>query len=461
MTTVTPETVRDNTPEILAAEPTAKQLEARARIYAMPLEKIDPAAIESFPNEEMFWKFERLRAEDPVHFTSTEDSEHGDYWSVTKWDDIIKIDTDSVTFSNEAGVTIAANRPGRELIGYAPENDTRTPEQIQADNEGGIKTLLSMDPPEHGLHRGAVSESVGPANLADLEPLIRERIAGILDALPIGEEFDWVDKVSIELTAMTLATLFNYPQERRRELTFWSDIMTVTPGPGQIVETQAEVDAARQQFFGAIAKLYQERGAAEPAMDFMSLMAHSPQAKGFTLPEILGDSIILLVGGNDTTRNTLTGSVYAMDRFKEQNEKLRANPALIPNMVSETIRWQTPLTHMMRKANEDVEIGGKQIKKGDMIAMWYVSGNRDDTKLDRPNEFIIDRKNPRQHLSFGFGIHRCLGNRLGELQLRLAWEEILKRFPEVKVVGEPVRAYNNFAKGYDSMTVIIPSRLDA
>ena len=458
MTTVTPETVRDNTPEILAAEPTAKQLEARARIYAMPLEKIDPAAIESFPNEEMFWKFERLRAEDPVHFTSTEDSEHGDYWSVTKWDDIIKIDTDSVTFSNEAGVTIAANRPGRELIGYAPENDTRTPEQIQADNEGGIKTLLSMDPPEHGLHRGAVSESVGPANLADLEPLIRERIAGILDALPIGEEFDWVDKVSIELTAMTLATLFNYPQERRRELTFWSDIMTVTPGPGQIVETQAEVDAARQQFFGAIAKLYQERGAAEPAMDFMSLMAHSPQAKGFTLPEILGDSIILLVGGNDTTRNTLTGSVYAMDRFKEQNEKLRANPALIPNMVSETIRWQTPLTHMMRKANEDVEIGGKQIKKGDMIAMWYVSGNRDDTKLDRPNEFIIDRKNPRQHLSFGFGVHRCLGNRVAELQLRLTWEEILKRFPEIKVVGNPVRAHNNFAKGYESMTVVIPSR---
>ena len=458
MTTVTPETVRDNTPEILAAEPTAKQLEARARIYAMPLEKIDPAAIESFPNEEMFWKFERLRAEDPVHFTSTEDSEHGDYWSVTKWDDIIKIDTDSVTFSNEAGVTIAANRPGRELIGYAPENDTRTPEQIQADNEGGIKTLLSMDPPEHGLHRGAVSESVGPANLADLEPLIRERIAGILDALPIGEEFDWVDKVSIELTAMTLATLFNYPQERRRELTFWSDIMTVTPGPGQIVETQAEVDAARQQFFGAIAKLYQERGAAEPAMDFMSLMAHSPQAKGFTLPEILGDSIILLVGGNDTTRNTLTGSVYAMDRFKEQNEKLRANPALIPNMVSETIRWQTPLTHMMRKANEDVEIGGKQIKKGDKIAMWYVSGNRDDSKLDRPNDYIIDRKNPRQHLSFGFGVHRCLGNRVAELQLRLTWEEILKRFPEIKVVGNPVRAHNNFAKGYESMTVVIPSR---
>ena len=165
------------------------------------------------------------------------------------------------------------------------------------------------------------------------------------------------------------------------------------------------------------------------------------------------------MGGNDTTRNTLTGSVYALDRFPEENAKLRANPALIPGMVSETIRWQTPLTHMMRKANEDVEVGGKLIKKGEKIALWYVSGNRDETAIDRPNEYIIDRKNPRKHISFGFGIHRCLGNRLAELQLRLTWEEILKRFPEINVVGEPVRGYNNFAKGYDRMTVVIPSRL--
>jgi cytochrome P450 len=461
MTTVHPAVARDNTPEIFRAEPTAKQLEDRARIYALPLEKIDPAAIDSFPNESMYWKFERLRAEDPVHFTSTEDSEYGDYWSITKWDDIVRIDTDSVTFSNEAGITIGANRPDRRSTAYTPEEDTRTPEQIEADRARGIQSLLSMDPPQHGLHRGAVSESVSPANLHDLEPLIRERIAGILDGLPIGEEFDWVDKVSMELTAMTLATLFNYPQERRRELTFWSDVMTATPGPGEVVETPEAADQARQAFFAAVLQMYEERGAAEPGQDFMSLMAHSPQSKDFTLPEILGDSIVLLVGGNDTTRNTLTGSVYAMDRFPEEYAKLRENPKLIPNMVAETIRWQTPLTHMMRKANEDVEVGGKLIKKGDTIALWYVSGNRDDSKLESPNEYKIDRKNPRQHLSFGFGIHRCLGNRLAELQLRLTWEEILKRFPEIKVVGEPVRAYNNFAKGYDSMTVIIPSRYDA
>ena len=459
MSTVTPEAV--DTTEIMKSELTEAQAERRERIYAMPLEQLDPAAIDSYPNEEMFFKFERLRAEDPVHFTSGDDSEYGDYWSITKWDDIIKIDTDSVTYSNEAGITIGANRPDRQPAAYSPDEDTRTPEQIEADKERGIQSLLSMDPPQHGLHRGAVSESVSPANLAELEPLIRERIAGILDGLPIGEEFDWVDKVSMELTAMTLATLFNYPQERRRELTFWSDIMTATPGPGQVVETREEADAARQAFFATIAKMYQERGEAEPAQDFMSLMAHSPQSKDFTLPEVLGDSIILLVGGNDTTRNTLTGSVYALDRNPEQNAKLRANPALIPGMVSETIRWQTPLTHMMRKANEDVVIGGKTIRKGDKIAMWYVSGNRDESKIENPNDYIIDRKNPRQHLSFGFGVHRCLGNRLGELQLRLAWEEILKRFPEVKVVGEPVRAYNNFAKGYDRMTVVIPSRYDA
>ena len=461
MSILTPGAI-NNTPEIMKTELSDEQRAARERIYAMPLDKLDPAAIEYYPNEEMFWKFERLRAEDPVHYTADEDSNYGAYWSITKWDDLIKIDTDSVTYTNEAGISIATQRKDRRASNYAvAEDDTRTPEEIEAAEARGIQSLLSMDPPQHGLHRGAVAESVSPANLNDLEPLIRERIAGILDGLPIGEEFDWVDKVSIELTAMTLATLFNYPQERRRELTFWSDCMTVTPGPGEVVETEDERAEASQKFFETVATMFQERGAAEPGQDFMSLMAHSPQSKDFTLPEILGDAIVLLVGGNDTTRNTLTGSVYALDRNPEQNAKLRANPALIPSMVSETIRWQTPLTHMMRKANEDVEVGGKLIKKGDAIALWYVSGNRDDSKLDRPNEYIVDRKNPRQHLSFGFGVHRCLGNRLGELQLRLAWEEILKRFPEVKVVGEPVRAHNNFAKGYDSMTVIIPSRLDA
>ena len=455
MSIVTPNSV--NTPDIRKSVPTAAQLADRERIYAMPLEELDPGEPDAFENESMYWKFERLRAEDPVHFTSAEHSEYGDYWSITKWDDIIKVDTDSVTFSNIAG-GVALNVPGSNPNVDRLAGPNPTPEQLQAARDRGTPSLLNMDPPQHGLHRGAVSEAVSPANLAVLEELVRERIGKILDDLPIGEEFDWVDKVSIELTAMTLATLFNYPQERRRELTFWSDVMTTSPGPGRVVETLEEKDAAQRDFLAMIGKMFEERGAAEPAMDFMSLMAHSPQSKDFTPAEIYGDGVILLVGGNDTTRNTLTGSVFALDRNPEEFEKLKNNPALIPSMVSETIRWQTPLSHMMRKANEDVEIGGKLIKKGDKVAMWYVSGNRDDSKLDRPDDYIIDRKNPRQHLSFGFGVHRCLGNRVAELQLRLTWEEILKRFPEIKVVGNPVRAHNNFAKGYESMTVVIPSR---
>jgi cytochrome P450 len=174
--------------------------------------------------------------------------------------------------------------------------------------------------------------------------------------------------------------------------------------------------------------------------------------------EYLGNIILLTIGGNDTTRNTISGSVFALNKFPDQYAKLRANPSLIPSMVSETIRWQTPLAHMRRVAKQDFELGGKQIKKGDYVAMWYVSGNRDDTQIERPNDYIIDRPRPRQHLSFGFGIHRCVGNRLAELQLRVIWEEILKRFPDIELLEEPKRTYSTFVKGYERMMVNIPAR---
>ncbi|HOA86461.1 MAG TPA: cytochrome P450 [Microbacteriaceae bacterium] len=447
-----------NTPEIMRTELTDRQREARARIYAMPLEALDPANASEFENETMWWKFERLRAEQPVHFTSAEQSAYGAYWSVTRWDDIIKVDTDAETFSAVAGIALSRTPQTASVL---TQGDDLSPEELEAAKQRGVPSLLNMDPPEHGLHRGSVSEGVSPANIAALEPLVRERIGKILDDLPIGEEFDWVDRVSIELTAMTLATLFNYPQERRRELTYWSDVMSSAPGPGQVNETLEEKIADQKNFLAMIAQLYKARGEAEPASDFMSLMAHSPNSKNFTPAEIYGNSVVLLVGGNDTTRNTLTGSVYALDRNPAQFQKLKENPKLIPSMVAETIRWQTPLSHMTRRATRDVELGGQLIKKGDRLALWYVSGNRDEEKIEQPNEYIIDRKNPRQHLSFGFGVHRCLGNRIAELQLRLTWEEILKRFPEIKVIGNPVRAFNGFAKGYEAMTVVIPSRYEA
>jgi cytochrome P450 len=314
-----------------------------------------------------------------------------------------------------------------------------------------------MDPPGHDVQRKAVSPAVAPHNLQILGPLIRERAGAILDGLPIGQEFDWVDLVSKELTAMTLATLFDYPQERRRELTFWSDMFTNAPGHGPAKSWEHKREEA-DACFAAFDVLWDERVDAEPRFDLVSMMAHNEATRNLGRRDFHSNVVLLIIGGNDTTRNTISGSVYALNKNPDQYDKLRANPGLIPSMVSETIRWQTPLAHMSRTATRDIELGGKTIRKGDTVVMWYVSGNRDDAQIENPNAYVIDRERPRNHLSFGFGIHRCVGNRLAELQLTIIWEEILKRFPEVRLTREPQRTHSVFVKGYETLPVMIPTR---
>jgi len=407
--------------------------EARARAYSMPLDEFHPGDPELFRTNTHWPYFERLRAEDPVHYTP--DSEFGAYWSVTRYDDIMAVDTNHGVFSSEAalgGITIRDARP-----------DLRRP------------SFISMDPPKHDAQRKVVSPIVAPANLAQMEPIIRERATKILDDLPIGETFNWVDKVSVELTTQMLATLFDFPFEERRKLTRWSDVATCIPMPGALVETEEE---RQEELMGCLAyftELWNQRIKEPPRGDLISMMAHSDVTKDMTPQEYLGNLLLLIIGGNDTTRNSMSGGVLALNEHPEEYAKLNANHGLIESMVPEIIRWQTPLAHMRRTALEDTEVGGKTIKKGDKIVMWYVSGNRDESHIDNPNRLIIDRERPRQHLSFGFGIHRCVGNRLAEMQLRIVWEELVKRWSRIEVMGEPERVRSSFVKGYETLPVRI------
>jgi len=402
--------------------------------YDMPLAEINPVNAHLFKDNTWQTYFERLRAEDPVHFNQIETA--GRYWSLTKYEDIKKVDADWQNFSSANGITLGFP-VGVEVPGSIFQN---------------ASAFISQDPPSHDDQRKTVAGVAAPGNLARLESLIRERTCGVLDALPEGEAFDWVDTVSIELTTMMLATLFDFPFEDRRNLTRWSDIVFAIPEPGGIVETQQQ---KQEELLGCVdyfSRLWEERRET-PGPDLVSMLVHGEATKDMPAAAHLGNLLLLIVGGNDTTRNTMSGSVYSLNKFPEQYDKLIANPKLIPKMVAEVIRWQTPLSYMRRTANRDIEVGGKQIKKDDQVLMWYVSGNRDADVFENADVLDIERANARQHLSFGFGIHRCMGNRLAELQLRILWEEILQRFEKIEVLEEPSRTFSSFVKGYTHMPV--------
>jgi cytochrome P450 len=386
--------------------------------YAIPLDKVDPSHPSLFLNGTHWKHLERLRNEDPVHYH--EESMFGPYWSVTKYDDIKYVDSHHELFSSQ---TIK----GGIALGGVPDRE----------DEYSLPMFIQEDPPKHDDQRKVIAPMFTPRNLADLQPLIRERAGAILDALPRNEEFNWVRHVSVELTAQMLATLFDIPQEDRLKLIDWSDTIQNLGDPEQF-ETP---DEGFKKLFECLAYFqgyYEERKTTPPKFDLISMLAHDPSTNNMDPQELLGNVMLLIVGGNDTTRNSISGGVLALNENPDQYQKLMQNPGLIPKMVPEIIRWQSPVAHMARTAIQDTELGGKQIKKNDRVCMWYISGNRDEDKISEANKFIIDRDNARQHTAFGFGIHRCVGNRLAEMQLNIIWEEIMKRFPKVEVTGDPV-----------------------
>ncbi len=427
-----PNATRFRTPE----QEQAEKGRGVAPASELALEDINPLNAHLFREDRWQDYFARLRKEDPIHLNELDSA--GRYWSVTKYEDIKAISSEPETFSSAQGIS----------IGFRPGSDS--PNMFPASSP----PFISQDGVGHDEQRKTVQPSVAPRHLAKLEPIIRERTCRVLDSLPENETFDWVDTVSIELTTMMLATLFDFPFEDRRMLTRWSDIVFAIPEPGGIVETQEQ---KRDEMMGCVeyfTRLWEERKKS-PGDDLVSMLAHGEATKHLSAANHLGNLLLLIVGGNDTTRNTMSGSVYGLDKFPEQYDKLIANPGLVKQMVPEIIRWQTPLPYMRRTATRDCELGGKSILKNDQLLMWYISANRDEDVFENGEAIDIERSNAARHLSFGWGPHFCMGSRLAELQLRILWEEVLQRFERIEVQDEPERTFSSFVRGYTHLPVKI------
>jgi len=396
-----------------------------------PIEAIDVSDPGLY--EADLWRpvFARLRNEAPIHYCA--DSAFGPFWSVTRFEDIMAVDSNHEAFSSVGGVSIGDRKPDFEAPNF-----------------------ISMDPPKHDAQRMSVTPAVAPMQLQKMEPLIRQRVQQLLDDLPEGTPFNWVDKVSIELTTQMLATLFDFPFEERRRLTAWSDLATSSEAVGGSLPDE-DRRAGMFEMLDVFNTLWQERKSRDPAQhpDFITLMANDPRMQQMAAMEFMGNLILLIIGGNDTTRNSISGGVLGLSKNPQGMKALQEDRTLIPGFVPEVIRWQTPLAHMRRIATKDIDLKGQSIKAGDKVVMWYISGNRDESVIDDPETLVVGRGQPRRHLSFGFGIHRCLGNRLAEMQLRVLWEEILQRFKAIEVTEQEVRVRSNFIHGISDLNVVV------
>lgn len=382
--------------------------------------------------------FARLRAEDPVSYCP--DSIFGPYWSITRYDDIVEVEGDPQTFSSSwehGGIVIFDMQ----------------------DTGVQLRMFIAMDDPEHGEKRKAIAPAVTPSEIQKLAGALRQRTAEVLDSLPVGETFDWVHSVSIPLTTAMIAILFDFPWEERDKLPVWSDwAAKIDIGPDPVLNAEREKHVF--EMAARFRELYDERRAAPPKGDLLSMMAHSEYYGDMDEQRFIGAIALLLVGGNDTTRNSMSGLVERINQFPDAWAKVKADPAkLATTAATETIRLQTPIAHMRRTATRDVEFHGKQIRKGDKVVMWYNSGNRDESVFPDGDRWDPERENSRRHLSFGYGIHRCLGARLAELQLATLIEEMAKRDMEVKIVGEPERLPSCFTSGFEHINVTM-SRAD-
>jgi cytochrome P450 len=379
--------------------------------------------------------FAQLRAEAPIY--KCEHSAFGSYWSISTYKPIVHIEALPKIFSSSweyGGITVAGDA------------------SVLLEGEVRMPMFIAMDPPQHTGQRRTVAPAFTPTEISRMREEVQLRTAALLDELPIGSAFDWVNRVSIELMTGMLAKLFDFPWDERDKLTHWSDVM----GNVELMHTLEDRNLRLVQAYemGAAFQQLWARKLSEPsASDLISMMIHSDAMSHMSEVEFIGNLMLLIVGGNDTTRNSMTAYAYGLDKFPDERAKLEANPALAANAVQELIRWQTPLAHMRRTVMEDYDLDGHLMRQGDKVALWYLSANRDETIFENADAIQVDRENARRHLSFGYGIHRCVGARLAEMQLLTLIEEMAKRRLRVHVVSEPERVPACFVHGYRKMMV--------
>ncbi|MDQ0249796.1 cytochrome P450 [Sphingomonas kyeonggiensis] len=393
------------------------------------VDPLDVSRPELYRDDTWHAPFRELRARGGIHYH--ENTAFGPFWSIATYKPLVQVESLPEIFSSEAGgITIAD----------IAEGDIKMP------------MFIAMDRPKHTDQRRTVAPAFTPSEMVRMSDNIRMRTAEILDSLPVGEEFDWVDRVSIELTTQMLALLFDFPWEERRKLTYWSD----WAGDIEIAKDPVRKEERRQILFECAAyfgNLWQGKLGKEPRPDLISMMIHSDAMSHMDQMEFLGNLILLIVGGNDTTRNSMSAYAWGLNQFPDERAKLEADPGLIHNATQEIIRWQTPLAHMRRTATQDTELDGHKIREGDKLGLWYISANRDESVFQDADRIIVDRENARRHLAFGHGIHRCVGARLAELQIGVLMEEMAKRRLRVNVLAEPERVAACFVHGYKKMAV--------
>ena len=402
-------------------------------VDALPVDPLDVSRSELYRDDLWQAPFRTLRATAPVHRVAQ--SDFGPYWSVSSYKPIVQVESMPELFSSQAGgITIA--------------------DFIESQESVRMPMFIAMDRPKHTGQRRTVAPAFTPSEMVRMTADIRLRTAEILDGLAWNTPFDWVDTVAVELTTQMLAILFDFPWSDRRKLTFWSDWagdIELAKDPAMRQERLAHMYECGAYF----QNLWNGKVGKDPTPDLISMMIHSDAMAEMDQMEFLGNLILLIVGGNDTTRNTMSAVAYGLDLFPDQRARLEVDPGLIPNTVQEIIRWQTPLAHMRRTATADTVLEGQQIKAGDKLVLWYLSANRDESVFADADRIIVDRPNARRHLAFGHGIHRCVGARLAELQVAVLLEEMAKRRMRVNVVGAPERVAACFVHGYRSLPVEI------